>query len=285
MVNLKKIENIKIGLALSGGSTFGIAHIGVLKALIENNISISCISGTSAGSIVASLFAFEIPIEEMIIFSKNLDWKKFSRFSYSKLGVNNNEPMSKFIENILGNVKIEEAAIPLAIVASNIETYEKVVIKEGNLTEAIRASTCIPGLFVPVLVNGNLLVDGALTENLPLTPLTEMGADFKIGVNLMSHSSKKTPKNIFDVITNSYTTLSRTRDLNIKSEADVLIEPDLSKFDFSKFDDAEKILQAGYEATIEMMPIIKEKIKAKEKKLINKGLLTKILSYFHLKFY
>ncbi|KKS28836.1 MAG: hypothetical protein UU89_C0026G0002 [Parcubacteria group bacterium GW2011_GWC2_42_11] len=269
----------KVGLALSGGATLGIAHVGVLKAFADHNVPIDYISGTSTGSLVAACFAFGMPLSQMIEITESLNWKKISKFGYSKLGINTNKPMSVFITDLLGDVKIEDAKIPLAIVATDIESYEMVVLREGSLHEAIRASTCIPGFFAPVERNGRMLVDGVLSENLPLTPLYEMGAEIKIGVNLSSNPVNARPQNILEVIGNSYTVLSRHRDININSRADVIIEPDLNNFDFTKFKDADKILDEGYNAALKAIPEIQEKLSTyREKK--KKGWLSELLSFF-----
>ena len=272
----------KVGLALSGGATLGIAHVGVIKALTEHNIPIDYISGTSTGSLVAACFAFGMPLSQMIEISDSLGWKKISKFGYSKLGIRSNKPMSVFITDLLGDVKIEDAKIPLAIVATDIESFEMVVLLEGSLHEAVRASTCIPGFFAPVELNGRMLVDGALSENLPLTPLYEMGAEIKIGVNLSSNPVKIRPQNILEVIGNSYTVLSRHRDVNLNSLADVIIEPDLNKFNATKFKDADQILEEGYNAALKAIPEIQEKLSAYRQK--KEGWLSKFLSFFRSKY-
>jgi len=278
----KKIPK-KVGLALSGGSTLGIAHVGVLKALADNGISIDCISGTSAGALVAACYAFGLPISEISDLAKGMNWKKISSFAYSRLGLHSNKPMSNFITDLLGDVKIEDAGIPLAVIATDIETYEMVTLRSGSLHEAVRASTCIPGLFSPVELDGKLLVDGGLSENLPLTSLAEMGATIKIGVNLVANPPSLKPKNVFDVLNNSFTVLSRHRDSSLSSRADVIIEPDLSAFNASKFKDAELMMKEGYDATIRVMPLIRGKItslKIGKKDGEQEGLMSRLRGFF-----
>ena len=160
----------KVGLALSGGSALGIAHIGVVKCLMENKIPIECVAGTSAGSIVAVCVAFDVPIKKMIEMSKGLNWSNLSQFGYSKMGLTSNKPVSEIMAGMVGNAKIEEAHIPLAIIATNIDTAKEVIFRHGNVAEAVMSSTCLPGFFVPVEVKGKKLVDGGLVENLPLSP-------------------------------------------------------------------------------------------------------------------
>lgn len=267
-----------LGLALSGGTTLGSAHVGVLEAFAEQGISIDCISGTSAGALVGACFAFGVPLSRLKELTQEMNWKKLSRFGYSKLGLNSNEPIGEFITDLLGNVQIEDAKIPLAIVATNIETHAMVILRSGSLREAIRATTCIPGFFIPVTIHGDLLVDGGLTENVPLSALEEMGATIKIGVNLFAHPETKRPQNMFDVMSASLTILGQHRDRSLQERSDILIEPDLHTFDSSKFKDIERIVAEGYTATMTYMPAIKAKISVyKEKK---ESIFRKILSFF-----
>lgn len=260
MISKERNEHPKIGLALSGGSALGMAHIGVIKSLSENSIFIDCVSGTSAGAIAAACLAFEVPLEKMIEISKRINWSNISEFGYSKLGLSSNRPISEIIIEIMGDVKIEDAKIPLAIVATNIDTGEEVVFHKGNLTEAIMASTCLPGIFIPVEVRGKKLVDGGLIENLPLSPLKKMGAEIRIGVNLKHWSNYKKTRNVFDVISNSYNILSKSQDYSIINQAEIIIEPHLGKFSPSDFEKFDALLEEGYRAANRMIPKIKKRL-------------------------
>lgn len=268
----------KIGLALSGGSTYGIAHVGALVALAEAKITVDCVAGTSAGALVAACMAFGMPLEEMASLTKSLNWRKFSRFAYSKLGLSSNEPMGAFLTDTLGDVRIEDSKIPLAIVATNIETREMVIIRSGPLQAAVRASTCLPGFFTPVEINGALLVDGGLTENVPVSALEEMGATIKIAVNLLNSATFSKPKNVLDILTISVSILSRHRDRQLVANTDILIEPDLSRFDSLSFKNSDGMFDAGYEAMRQAIPEIRAKIEAKQKK--PQSLLEKFFSFW-----
>lgn len=246
-----------IGLALSGGSTLGIAHVGVLKAFAEEGIAVDYISGTSAGALVAGCYAFGMTPEQMEETMKSLNWRKLSRFAYSKLGVRSNKPMEAFLIDLLGDVDMDKSQIPLAIVATDIIKHEKVVLRHSRLVDAVRASTCIPGYFTPVEVNGRLLVDGWLTENLPLSPLKDFGADVIIGVNLAVNPPHVRPEHLLDVVSASFSMLARARDQHYLQDANVLIEPELTRFDSAKFKDVEHIMEEGYRAAMKAMPQIK----------------------------
>lgn len=271
----KRNKNFKIGLAFSGGSALGMAHIGVIRALKENNISIDCVAGTSAGAMAAVALAFGISEERMIELSKKMNWTSISKFGYSKMGFNSNEPLGKTIEEMVGDARIEDAKIPLAIVATNIDTGEEVIFREGSVARAVMASACLPGLYVPVEIKGKKMVDGGLVENLPISPLRKMGADVKIGVNLERWRKYKKTKNVVDVFRNAFRTLIQPQIIMVPDESEVLIEPHLEKFTSSDFGKIEELVEKGYEAAMQKIPEIKmlinrERIIHKPKKFLQK---------------
>ncbi len=250
----------KVGLALSGGSALGISHIGAIKALSEHKIPIDCVSGTSAGAIAAVGLAFGIPTKKMIELSRNLNWSSISKFGYSRLGLNSNEPVCDIIREMIGRARIEDAQIPLAIIATNIDTGEKVILKKGSVAEAIMASTCLPGLFIPVKIKGKKLVDGGLVENLPLSPLKKMGAEVRIGVDLGHWRTYKKTRSVIDVVTNSYGILIKPQCFMTEHKAEILIEPHLEKFSPSDFDKVNELMEAGYRAAKLAMPEIRKQL-------------------------
>lgn len=250
-------KGAKLGLALSGGAALGLSHIGVLKALRDHEVPVSCVSGTSAGSVAAAFFAFGVSPEQMEELMEELSWHKLMGLSHSKLGLASNRAIGNLVERMIGNFNIEDAKIPLAIVAANIETGERVVLKKGSVITAVMASTCIPGLFEPVEMDGAKLVDGGIAENLPLSVLPELGAEIRMGVNLMHFRSKKAPGNVFDVLVNSLETMASHQNSYDKT-SDILIEPNLANFTASDFKKGKELVEAGYKATAEQMMKIVE---------------------------
>jgi NTE family protein len=256
----------KVGLALGGGLTFGFAHIGVLQAFREHSIPIDYIAGTSAGALVGACYAFGMDTDHIITASKELSWRKISDFSFSRLGIASNRSLATYVAGIIGDVAIEQAPIPLAIVATNIETREKIVLKKGNLGLALRASAGLPGLYVPTEIDGALLVDGGLVENVPLLTVKDMGATIVIGVNLQAHNPVYRPRNIVEILGIATTILTAHRDLHLTNRADILIEPDLSSFNATRFQDFEAIIRAGYTAALLHIPTIKARMDAQKKR-------------------
>lgn len=176
----------KIGLALGGGSARGWAHIGVIQALTEVGIEIDCIAGTSIGSVVGSVFASG-NIKDLEEVAVKLDWKQIAYLFdvvLPKSGLIDGKKVAGFIQNHLRKTNIEELPIPFCAVSTDLNTGDEVVIREGDIIEAVRASISIPGIFTPVRINGRTLVDGGLVNPVPVSVVRKMGADFVIAVDL-----------------------------------------------------------------------------------------------------
>lgn len=243
----------KVGLALGGGAVLGAAHIGVLKALKENDISVSCIAGTSVGAFVGAFFAFGMEWEEIEKIARDLKWLDVSRFSISQYGLLSNSKLGERIIEHFGDVSFDQAVIPLAMIATDITTGDKVVLREGSVASAVMASSCIPGVFVPVEIGGRLLVDGGIVENVPLSPLQEMGADLVIGVDLNSGRQGQRPQNIVDVLLRSFNFMLASATRLQTEDADILIQPDLSGFNMYDMDQEGDLFEAGYREAVRML--------------------------------
>lgn len=243
------MDKKKIGLALGGGAILGAAHIGVLRAIEESELEISYISGTSIGALVAGMFAFGLDSHKIESLVSKMNWLNVGSFSLSKFGILSNEKMSQIADDYIDDVHIEKAKIPLAIVATDVGKGEKVVFRKGKLADAVRASTCIPGIFIPVEFDGRMLVDGGLMENVPVTPLVEMGAEFIIGVDLNANRNYEKPEDIIDLMVNAMD-IALDNSARIQTEdADVIIAPELSDFSRSNPDALPELIRIGYEAT------------------------------------
>lgn len=236
----------KVGLALGGGAVLGAAHVGVLKAIEEHDIKISFIAGTSIGAFVAAFYAFNKKSVDISEIASKLKWIDVSEISLSRYGLLSNEKLGELIKEYVGGKKIEDAEIPLAMIATDIASGKKVVIKKGPLAKAVMASTCIPGIFNPVEFEKKLLVDGGIVENIPINTVKEMGADYVIGVDLNAKNQYEKPGNILDVIINSFHfTLMAAAKYQTES-ADLLITPDLSDFNMTDPDQVEDLIEQGY---------------------------------------
>jgi NTE family protein len=179
----------RIGLALAGGAAKGIAHIGVLKAMEELDLLPSYVAGTSAGALVGGLYASGMSPAEMEKVAVGLDRSEFSKLldiTWAKGSLVAGRRVEEFLHNLVGDVRIEELAIPFIATAVDINTGVGFHFVKGPLVDAIRASIAIPGVFEPLVANGGYLVDGGLRQNLPLTALERFRPGTLVAVGLMA---------------------------------------------------------------------------------------------------
>jgi len=282
--------NHKIGLALGGGAAKGIAHIGVIKAFDEKNIKISYLSGTSIGALVASYYAFGKPVDDIRRISSGLSFTSLIGLSIPKQGIFSTNSIKDMILNDLGDVNIEDADIPLAICTSDIKTGEQVVFRKGNLADAVCASVAVPGIFIPVEINGRTLVDGGITENVPVSPLDEMGAGITVAINLNGIISYQEPKDLVAIMGNAIDIAIDLRTREQLKKADVTLSLDLGEFSrFGNADEYERLYERGYDLAQEKLSTLFWFKRARYlyflKKLISSILPFKIPNILHIKKY
>jgi NTE family protein len=237
----------KIGLALGGGAVLGAAHIGVLRALEEKKLQIGSITGTSIGAFIAALYAFGISPHEIEEKIADLNWLDAAEFSFSRYGLLSNEKLGDTLKMTLGDVDMENAGIPLAVVATDIGACRKVILKEGSVAKSVMASSCIPGIFIPVELGGRLLVDGGLVENVPISPLKEMGANMVVGVDLNANRKYKKPEDLIDVLANALDLVIDNATRIQMEEADILIAPELSAYNRTDVEMVHDLVKEGYD--------------------------------------
>ena len=187
---------LKIGLALGSGGARGAAHTGVLKVLEREGIPISMISGSSIGSLVGAAHAAGVPVSEI-----EREWletgaqRVFRNFfpAFSLAGWSSGKELHKWLVELLGPGAIEDLPMPYAAVACDIDTGEAVVLREGSVADAVRASTAIPGVFQPMRWGDRFLVDGGLVDPVPITVCRELGAARVIAVNITPQPVATTP--------------------------------------------------------------------------------------------
>src|ERR1700694_691919 len=191
-----------INLALGGGFARGIAHIGVLKVLEEENIPIHFVAGTSVGALIGAAYCSGRSVEELEEIASHVRFKHFARWTLSRYGFASNQRMIGFLNSILKVKTFEELRIPLAVAATDFSTGEGVVFQSGPLVDPVRASCAYPGMFLPVKVRGRLLIDGMLAHAVPTVPLREMGAQRVLAVHLKGTwtNGDSGPRHLFDVI-------------------------------------------------------------------------------------
>lgn len=179
---------MKIALALGGGGAKGYSHIGVIKSLVDAGINIDIVTGTSIGAFIGAIYAGN-QLAELENFVTTITFGKLPKIlspAFSRLGLLSGDYTKKLLDEFLEEDNIEELAIPLGVVATDINNGETVTFTCGSIKDAIRASIAIPGLITPVLIGDRFLVDGGATEPVPVEAARELGADVVIAVDLIS---------------------------------------------------------------------------------------------------
>lgn len=255
------MSSLKIGLALSGGAARGMAHVGVLRALLEHGIRIDCVAGTSAGSIVGGAFASGMPIDEIADFGRSMRWRDIGRVTMSRLGVQSNERLEQYLRSRLPITKFEEMLVPFAAVATDLKTGEAVVLKgEGDVPFAIRASCAIPGWYVPVLdQQGRHLVDGGLVAVIPSTVVRMLGADVVIAVDVNSEGATFiTPSSsVIGVLLQSMMVVQKTASSYQIEMSDLVISPRVGHIRWDEMGRADELMEAGYRVGLESIPKVR----------------------------
>jgi NTE family protein len=242
----------KIGLALGSGGPRGLAHIGVIKVLVENNIPINYIAGASIGAMIGGFYAVNNDIDwvEKVIVAN--DWRKIlalytPTFGKGLVGGSN---ILKYIESHIGRVEFKQLKTKLAILATDIRRGESICIDKGLLSTAIRGSTSVPVLFEPAEREGKLLADAGLSVPVPVETARAMGAEFVIAVNLDGDYFKGNLKvkgslSLYDIADHSIMTLRKYLARANVQTADFVIEPPVGKVEWSEFADAKKGIKEG----------------------------------------
>jgi NTE family protein len=237
-------------LALGGGFARGIAHAGLLNVFEQNRIPIHCITGVSAGAIVAAAYASGVSPDDIARAGCAMRFGDVGRWSLGRMGFVASERMKKFLERLLKNYRFEEMPIPLGVVATDLATGEPIRFHtKGDVLLPIRASCAYPGLFHPIHVGDRLLVDGAMSIEVPARMARQLGATHVISVHI-PNCRGPLPRNVFEVVNRCFQILhSRTED-TWRRESDLVIVPDVGGVEWDGFGCGPDLLRAGETAAL-----------------------------------
>ena len=260
----KRKERPRIGLALAGGFARGIAHIGVLRALREAEIPIDCVAGTSVGALIGASYCADVPLDEMQRIGAVTTFADFGRWTPSWLGLATNQRMEKYFARFTPLKTFEELQTPLAVATTDINAGVSVYYSHGPIAPVIRASCAYPGLFVPIQHDGRTLVDGFLTAPVPVEGALLLGADIVIAVYLESGNVQE-PRTFTDILSRSFNILQRHSELTWRTQADIIIEPDVKPFVWDDFTKTPEMVAAGESAALAALPQIRAAISGEKR--------------------
>ncbi len=264
----------KIALVLGGGAARGFAHVGVIRVLEQEKIPIDMIVGTSVGSLIGAIYAYDMN-------SFELEWTAFSLekdnildygllSTITGMGPVKGDRLEEFVKNKVPVANIENLKLPFAAVATDLNRGTRVVIDRGPVAKAVRASSAIPGVFNPVEHQGRLLVDGGVVDNIPSDVAREKGADIVIAVDISENVVNFNITNVVDVMLQAVTIITSENTKYKKKDADVLITPAVGNVGTFDFTQKKHCMQAGIEAAQKIVPEIKKKIEEWGKRTVSK---------------
>lgn len=249
----------RIGLALGGGFARGIAHIGVLRTLEKNHITIDAIAGVSAGAIVAAAWASGSSADDIEKVALSMRFRDVARWTLNLRGLAGNDRMITFLARLLKANQFEQMRTPLAIVATDLVHGKPVTFHgKGDVVLPIRASCAYPGLFQPLRYQGRLLVDGFVTMEVPAEPLLQMGIDHVISVAIPNNDGVEDYGNMFSVVSRCFQVMSSRTEASWRRYSDVVIAPPVANMTWDSFVSAKKLVELGERAALAALPAIRK---------------------------
>jgi NTE family protein len=261
----KPSRPIRVGLALGGGAARGFAHIGVIKALEARNIQVDLVCGTSAGSVVAALYASGMDGIAINRLALAMDEASISDWAmpFRTRGFLQGVALQNYLNKTLDNRPIEKMAKPLGVVATDLKTGQPILFQRGNTGTAVRASCSVPSIFEPVKIGGHEYVDGGLVSPVPASFARKMGADFVIAVDISTRPETGLTDTTFNVLMQTFTIMGQTiKAYELDKYADVVIRPNLAAMSGSDFGQRNAAILAGEEAVVKIMPELQRKMAA-----------------------
>jgi NTE family protein len=251
---------LKIALVLGGGAARGFAHIGVIKSLEAQGIVPDIVVGTSAGSVVGALYASGMSGFELQNLALQMEEDMVADWTLPNRGVLKGEALQAFINQNVKNLTIQKMPKPLGVVATDLQSGEKVLFRRGDTGIAVRASSAVPGMIQPVEINGRDYVDGGLTSPVPAQSARAMGADFVIAVDISNVSRRDRLTGTLDVMLQTFAIMGHTISRHELKDADVVIRPNTAAVSSTDFEGRHLAILEGEKAAAAVMPELKARL-------------------------
>ena len=250
----------RVALALGGGAPRGLAHIGVIEVLEENGIRPDMVTGTSAGSLVAAMYAAGHTGKELETIALNMDESRLTDWAFPGRGMIRGNALADYVREQVGNHSFDQMKIPLGIVATDLDSGKAILFRRGDVGTAVRASSAVPAVFTPVKIGTHEYVDGGLTSPVPVRSAREMGADVIIAVDISQLPDGGDTRDALHMLLQTFSIMSRSiNELELK-EAEIVLHPKLTGVAGTDFTLRKKNIEAGREAALAALPAIKAKV-------------------------
>lgn len=261
--NLAVNKKPKLGLALGGGAARGFAHVGVIQVLEEAGIKPDLVVGTSAGSLVAALYASGKTPAELSQVSQTMEEATFADWQLPGLsrGMIKGEALARYVNAQVRNQTIDKMPIPLGIVATDLRTGDPVLFRRGDTGMGVRASSAVPAVFQPVSMGGREYVDGGLVSPVPVRFVKEMGAEVIVAVDISSPPEGAATEGSLQILMQTFSIMGKSINHFELQGADVVVRPALQGVASSDFGARARSIQAGRAAMLAALPALKAKLK------------------------
>ena len=252
----------RIALALGGGAARGFAHIGVIKALEAQGILPDIIVGTSAGSLVGTLYAGGLSGFDLQRVALAIDDRILTDWSISSRGLIKGEALQDYVNSALGNRPIDKLPKLLAIVATDLQSGEAMVFRTGNAGIAVRASSSVPGIFLPMRIGGRDYVDGGLVAPVPVLIARKLGADIVIAVDISAQPREQKTESSFEMLLQTFAIMGHSITAHELKQADIVIRPDIGRISGTDFPSRNLAILEGERATQGQLSALRARLAA-----------------------
>ncbi len=255
-------KSLKIGLALGGGAARGFAHVGVIAVLEEAGLRPQFVVGTSAGSLVAALYASGKTSAQLQQTALNMEEVAITDWMLPIIGrgMFRGDALARYVNDLVASRLLENMVIPLGIVATDLGTGNAVLFQKGDTGTAVRASSSVPAVFVPVKINGREYVDGGLVSPVPVRFARQMGADVVIAVDISNPPEANTADGTLQILLQTFAIMGKSINQYELAGADVVVRPSLVGLKSADFTSRQRAIDAGRAAMLAALPALKAKL-------------------------
>lgn len=253
----------RLGLALGGGAARGFAHIGVIQVLEEAGLTPDVVVGTSAGSLVAALYASGKSGAVLGQLAAEMDEAAITDWGFPGRGLIRGEALAKYVRDQVGGRNLEQMKLPLGIVATDLDSGQPILFVRGDTGMAVRASSSVPAVFQPVKIAGREYVDGGLVSPVPVRFARQMGAEVVLAVDISTPPEGGPTGDPFRMLLQTFAIMGRSINHFELRDADVVVRPVLPGVSGTAFSARKQSIQAGRDAMLALLPLLRAKLTEK----------------------